>query len=91
MNFFEHQEHARRQTRKLLFLFALAVISIVLVFNLLATVAWAMLGHGARLPNYFYPTNTLLVIAFVVGGSILETWRLRAGGDEVAQIGRAHV
>ena len=86
MNFFEHQEHARRQTRKLLFLFALAVISIVLVFNLLATVAWAMLGHGARLPNYFYPTNTLLVIAFVVGGSILETWRLRAGGDEVAQM-----
>jgi len=86
MNFFEHQEHARRQTRKLLFLFVLAVISIVLVFNLLATVVWALLGHGTHLPDFFYPTNTLLVIGLVVGGSVLETLRLRAGGDEVAQM-----
>jgi len=31
MNFFEHQERARRQTRRMLFLFALAVIGVVVV------------------------------------------------------------
>jgi Zn-dependent protease with chaperone function len=86
MNFFEHQELARRQTRKLIALFVLAVISIVLVFNLLATLAWTIAGGALPLPAYFYPTNSALVVGLVVGGSIFETLRLRAGGDEVAQM-----
>jgi preprotein translocase subunit Sec61beta len=37
MNFFEHQEAARRLSRRLVVLFALAVVAIVIAVNLVAT------------------------------------------------------
>lgn len=86
MNFFEHQELARRQTRRLIFLFILAVISIVLAANLAGTLIWRFAAGPASLPNYFYPTNTLVVLGLILGGTLFETLRLRAGGDEVARM-----
>jgi Zn-dependent protease with chaperone function len=95
MNFFEHQDAARRSSRVLVVLFALAVISIVLAVNgVLATLylsvfaphgAWASLGVRA-LPNYFFETTTGFVLLIIVGGTFVEILDLQAGGDAVAQM-----
>jgi hypothetical protein len=50
MNFFEHQDHARRQTRRMLVLFALAVAAIVAAVDLLVLVAVALDTHEKGSP-----------------------------------------
>ncbi len=67
-------------------LFILAVISIVLAVNAAAVLVWTLSMAGLPLPQYFFTTNTLVVLGLVLGGTLLETWRLRAGGDEVARM-----
>jgi Zn-dependent protease with chaperone function len=93
MNFFEHQELARRNSRRLVVLFVLAVIAIVIAVNLAATVLYhaVLLPAGARwissqLPNGFYFTNTVVVLGLILGGTWLEMNRLKAGGAAVAQM-----
>lgn len=44
MNFFEHQDQARRQTGRLVFLFLLAVICLIALANLLVVLVLAYLG-----------------------------------------------
>jgi Zn-dependent protease with chaperone function len=89
MNFFEQQEHARRQTRKLVILFALAVAGIVVAVNLAMALIWT-LSHGSvapgmqRYPTGFFATNTLVTMALIGIGTLIETWNLRDGGDAVA-------
>jgi Zn-dependent protease with chaperone function len=95
MNFFEHQEAARRSSRVLVVLFLLAVVSIVLAVNgVLAALylgvfaphgAWARFGVHA-LPNYFFETTTAVVLLIIVGGTFIEILDLQAGGDAVAQM-----
>jgi Zn-dependent protease with chaperone function len=95
MNFFEHQEAARRSSRILVVLFALAVLSIVLAVNgVLATIyltvfaphgAWARHGVDA-LPNFFFETTTGVVLLIIVGGTFIEILDLQAGGDAVARM-----
>ncbi len=98
MRFFERQAQARRLGRRLLWLFALAVIAIVcavnaacaLVFALLDPWLWAGPGSAAafaaRLPRHFFETNTAVVLLFIVGGSLIEGMRLREGGAAVARM-----
>jgi len=91
MNFFEHQEQARRQTRTLVILFVLAVIAIVAAVNLTLAVVWIW-TQGADMPgSYGYPRgffvfNTVATLLFIGGGTALEIWNLRDGGDAVAQM-----
>jgi Zn-dependent protease with chaperone function len=93
MNFFEHQELARRNSQRLIVLFVLAVIAIVIAVNLTATFVYHVfvLPAGARwmssqLPNGFYLTNTVVVLGLILGGTWLEMNRLKAGGSAVAQM-----
>ena len=93
MNFFEHQELARRNSQRLIVLFVLAVIAIVIAVNLAATFVYHVfvLPAGARwmssqLPNGFYFTNTVVVLGLILGGTWLEMNRLKAGGAAVAQM-----
>ena len=97
MDFFEHQELARRTTRKLIVLFAIAVIAVVIAVNLAAAAIYLgfMLPHGvvrgvAALPNGFFLTNTVVVLGLIFGGTVLEMTSLRAGGaapaDPIAQL-----
>ena len=93
MNFFEHQEAARRNSRRLVVLFALAVVAIVIAVNVAATVLFhtfsAPVGlrwHSGVLPNGFYFTNTVVVLGLIFGGTLLEMNRLKAGGVAVAQM-----
>jgi Zn-dependent protease with chaperone function len=85
MNFFEQQELARRNSRRLIWLFALAVIAIVVAVNVAATLLYG--GFiSARLPNGFYVTNTVVVLGLILGGTWVEMSRLRAGGAVVAKM-----
>jgi len=93
MNFFEHQEAARRNSRRLVVLFALAVIAIVIAVNVAATVLFQMFAapvglrwQSGSLPNGFYFTNTVVVLGLIFGGTLLEMNRLKAGGVAVAQM-----
>lgn len=91
MNFFEQQEHARRQTRTLIILFVLAVIAIVVAVNLTAALLWIWAQGGTLsgpnyYPNGFFLANTLITVGLIAGGTMVETFNLREGGDAVAQM-----
>src|SRR5512145_3124237 len=93
MDFFEHQEVARRSTRRLVVLFALAVVCVVVAVNLMGAAlyfafllpadrAWSI----AALPNGFFLTNTLVVLGLIGGGTAVEMNALASGGDAVARM-----
>ena len=95
MNFFEHQQRARRRTWLLAVLFTLAVVATVLLTNLvvLAVVAfyssdiettlsplrWARAHPGAA------AWTTAATLGFVIGASLLRMAAVRRGGGAVAR------
>lgn len=100
MNFFEHQDQARTQTKRLVFLFGLAVLALIAVTTLFT----ALLLHytqGAAIPsteqahfwrNFFDLLDWQLlasvgaVVLLAVGlGSLYRLAQLSKGGDAVAQ------
>lgn len=91
MNFFEQQHQARRQTRTLIILFILAVIAIVIAVNAAMVLIWSWTQGGYSSNPDFYPkgffaTNTLVTLALIAVGTLIETWNLRDGGDAVARM-----
>jgi len=91
MNFFQHQEHARRQSRTLVILFALAVVAIIVAVNLATALVWSWTTTGYVLgmrdyPRGFFATNTLITLALIAGGTLIEMFNLRDGGDAVARM-----
>lgn len=91
MNFFEQQDHARRQTRTLIILFALAVIAIVAAVNVAMALVWSWTQSGYVLgmreyPKGFFATNTVITLALIAGGTLIEMFNLREGGDAVAKM-----
>ena len=91
MNFFEQQDQARRQTRTLVILFALAVIAIVAAVNLALALVWSWTQTGYVLgmrsyPRGFFATNTLITLALIGVGTLIEMFNLRDGGDAVARM-----
>ncbi len=91
MDFFGQQEQARRQTKTLVLLFALAVLAIVAAVNLVLALIWIW-ANGQPLagvhayPAGFFATNTLVTLALIGGGTLIQTWNLRDGGDAVARM-----
>ena len=57
MNFFEHQDNARRSSLKLIGLFSLVVILIILAVNLVAAYAY----HGIITWDQYYETAPPLI------------------------------
>ncbi|RZI43865.1 peptidase [Herbaspirillum sp. HC18] len=91
MNFFQHQDQARRQTRTLIVLFALAVIAIIAAVNIVLAVVWSWTATGYvpgmhAYPRGFFVTNTMVTLALIVGGTLIEMFNLRDGGDAVARM-----
>lgn len=91
MNFFEQQDHARRQTRMLVVLFALAVIAILVAVNLALALIWSWTQSGyvagmRAYPKGFFATNTLITLALITVGTLIEMFNLRDGGDAVAKM-----
>lgn len=92
MNFFESQDIARRKTRFLLFLFFLAVLSLVVLTNLLV-LALINFGDTARMASgyYYYELETFIavstgVIGLVAVASLVRMATLRKGGSAVAEM-----
>lgn len=90
MRFRRHQEAAESATTKLLLAFAAALVALLVAVNgLLALAWWATMPLASQLPALFFETNTAVVLLFVLGGSWVETLRLREGGAHVARLAGA--
>lgn len=90
MRFRRHQEAAQQSTRRLLLLFVLVVAGLVLAVNAaLAGAYWLMVPFARGLPEWFFETNTGLVLLFVLGGCYVESLRLAKGGPHVAELAGA--
>lgn len=96
MDFFQHQDEARKSSNRLIILFVMAVVGIVLSVHLAisALLFWGGASASASNPNYdfawfeldrlvFFAGSTLLIILI---GSLYKTWRLSDGGHSVAQL-----
>jgi len=89
MNFFEHQQQARRASMRLVLLFLVAVAGVVLAVNVVGALsyAWTLATPGgARAPAGFHLAVTLVTLALIGAGTWWETSRLAAGGEAVAQM-----
>ncbi|MDR2513038.1 MAG: M48 family metallopeptidase [Puniceicoccales bacterium] len=95
MNFFAAQEHARTKTRRLVFLFALAILAISFGVNVLVVFGRAFLEGGAiddfsDFADYWELDDTLITLGIVVctvgGGSLFKWLELRAGGHVIAKM-----
>ena len=88
MNFFERQDAARRMSRRLVFLFVLAVAAIVLAVDLVFMAAFGGLAEGAASPGELAAglvVSTLVTLAIIGLASMYRMSSLRAGGSAVAQ------
>lgn len=94
MNFFESQDRARKHTGLLVALFALAVLGLVIITNVLVMVVFGyinseQLGEAAVLPQTFdwatFAAIGLGVSAVVLAGSAYKIMSLSAGGKVVAE------
>jgi Zn-dependent protease with chaperone function len=87
MNFFEHQDQARRNTTRLLLLFSLAIAAIVAAFY---GVALAVVPYGPNGPGGYWRPGLLFwiasgTLAFMAVGSGTKMAQLRDGGHSIAQ------
>jgi Zn-dependent protease with chaperone function len=95
MNFFQHQDHARRHTRRLVVLFALAVVAIVVVVDFALLLAFGLSGMEQGIMPFSaqgLASNVPLLIGgtaattSVIGlSSLFKTASLRGGGGKVAR------
>ncbi|WP_111643212.1 M48 family metallopeptidase [Marinimicrobium alkaliphilum] len=92
MNFFEHQDQAKRNTRRLIVLFALAVIALVIAATVLiggimfylrapSTVEDIRLGTGFEILTWV----AVFMVILVSFGSLYKWLQLRGGGKVVAE------
>lgn len=96
MNFFEHQEQARRQSRWLVFAFICAVLGIVVAIDVILLIALGLSAPGEGDGSYSFGATLQANAAMLTGGavvslavigiaSLVKTAGLRAGGGQVAR------
>lgn len=89
MNFFERQEEARRSTRKLVGLFALAVVLIVLAVYLAIALVITWAGDNVPLDVWnltVFGWVAAVTLTVIVVGSLYKIATLRGGGQAVARL-----
>ncbi|GJM14204.1 MAG: Zn-dependent protease [Pseudohongiella sp.] len=95
MNFFESQDTAKRNTGKLIFLFALAVLSLIVITNLLVMLIFSFSGTGmtsmAATTRFQFDPMLFLIIgaivsAIVLFGSLYKVSSLSGGGARIAEM-----
>ena len=94
MNFFESQDCARKNTFQLIFLFTLAVVTLIIVTNFLVMVtldqtsyhlATGDRSHPQEIDWQFFATISACVIVVISAGSIYKILTLSAGGKIIAE------
>lgn len=95
MNFFEFQDVAKRKTGRLIALFALAVVSLIVITNLLVMVVFGLSSNtegqpaGTQLALFDWEVFLAIglgVSAVVLFGSLYKMATLRGGGARVAEM-----
>jgi Zn-dependent protease with chaperone function len=87
LQFFQQQELARRNSRRLVFLFLLSVLAVIAAVDLALALAWVWSGEGhGRPPRALFAWGALLALASIVFGSLREILRLAAGGEAIAEL-----
>jgi Zn-dependent protease with chaperone function len=84
VDFFERQDEARRHTKLLVFYFAAAVLSLVVVINLAVSLILGMLVVGPKAELLLW--ITLGTLAVILAGSAFKTLQLASGGSVVAEL-----
>ena len=92
MNFFEHQDKARRKTGRLVFLFLLAVVCIVagtvgMIYGVLYYVGfdYPEIHYLIREEPLWFPISATVLIIIVLG-TLIRTLQLLGGGQSVAEM-----
>jgi Zn-dependent protease with chaperone function len=95
MDFFQAQDTAQRNTTRLVIFFALAVLSLIVITNLLVMVLFGFMksGHGPVTVNTItaqfdwgvFVAIGALVSAVILAGSVYKTLALSGGGAVVAE------
>ena len=94
MNFFESQDRARKNTLQLVFLFSLAVVSLIIMTNLLVMAVFGYINSeqmqdGGTLLQHMdwriFAAVSAGVGVVVLAGSLYKTMELSAGGKTVAE------
>jgi len=93
MDFFQHQQQARTSTRKLIFLFGLAVLSLLIMTNLLVMFTFGFLDSevsSATILNQLdwnvFLSVSAVVISVIFIGSVYKISSLSSGGVAVAEM-----
>ena len=95
MNFFESQDTAKRNTGKLIFLFALAVLSLIVITNFLVMAVLSFGGAGmtsmAAKTGVHFDLMMFLIIGAIVSsivlfGSLYKISSLSGGGARIAEM-----
>lgn len=92
MDFFQSQDIARRNTKRLVFLFALALISLIAMTNLLILFGLGMFADVIDVPLFeridwsLFASISIAILVVVAGGSFYKLMSLRGGGASVAEM-----
>ena len=96
MDFFAHQENARRRTGRLVFFFGCAVVLIVLAIYVAAWGGWRLAAskmEDAAVPLWnpgLLLGVSVITLAVVALGSVYKIARLAGGGKAVAELLGGH-
>ncbi len=86
IDFFQGQETARRNTKRLIGLFVLAVVSIILLIYALVTAVFAVKGDGAVMDIGRLSAVVAGVLIVVGLGSMYKTMQVSKGGGAIARL-----
>jgi Zn-dependent protease with chaperone function len=84
VDFFERQDEARRHTKLLVFYFAAAVLSLVVVINVAVSLILGVLVVGPKSEVLLW--ITLGTLAVILAGSAFKTLQVASGGSVVAEL-----
>ena len=85
MNFFQRQEEARRNSRRMIFLFLLSVLAVIAAVDAALWAGWLWSAHRPA-PRELFFWGAAAALACIAFGSIREIVRLRGGGEAVAEL-----
>ena len=96
MNFFEHQDNARKNSRWLILVFILAVAAIVVAINLVILIALGFFSFDAETASVPFSEvvkqnvpllagSAVASVAFILVASLFKMVSLQAGGGQVAR------
>ena len=91
MDFFEHQDQARRKTKRLLGLFILAILLIVFTLNLAVFFAGNASGFLQLNPTEYMTSKPFMLVCIgalivILAGSLFRAMQVNGGGKSIASL-----